>query len=373
MYGNVGKILHLLFFLLSNVASKGSHSMTLLATYIEGQTPFPKFSYVWMLDDIRVMYYDGDTKTRFPRGNTTAEDDVFSLDVFRYINDLINKAFVERLEIPTKNVNKTEGILVLQRLVVCELRDDGEPGKMITRDAFRGSTTDELQYVDNNFTYQGSLNVSEKLLQHHLADSKWNHESLYQPNCIKTLKRYLEKRRNQVNRKVKPRVRLIQKANPDSRGIFVTCLATGFYPRHINLTLLRDQQPVSDHEVTGGVLLPNEDGTYQMRKSLEIREEEREKHKYTCSATHLSLDNSMTVNLEFDHSQSIKLVISSVEIVLGLVFVFGVAGYILRTWKKKNRSAKSDDLNDKHPLSSKSSACLIGSASEESEVITQCY
>ena len=66
---------------------------------------------------------------------------------------------------------------------------------------------------------------------------------------------------------VKPRVRLLQKTIPDFGGVKVTCLVTGFYPRHINLTLLRDGQPVSDHQITGGELLPNLDGTYQMRKS----------------------------------------------------------------------------------------------------------
>ncbi len=50
----------------------------------------------------------------------------------------------------------------------------------------------------------------------------------------------------------------------------MSCLVTGFYPRHNNLTLFRDEQPVADHEITGGDLLPNGDGTYQMRKSLEI-------------------------------------------------------------------------------------------------------
>ena len=74
----------------------------------------------------------------------------------------------------------------------------------------------------------------------------------------------------------------------------MSCLATGFYPRHINLTLFRDGQPVSDHEITGGDLLPNGDGTYQMRKSLEIS---ADKHKYSCSATHLSLDNKLHVTL----------------------------------------------------------------------------
>ncbi len=75
----------------------------------------------------------------------------------------------------------------------------------------------------------------------------------------------------------------------------MSCLATGFYPRHINLTLFRDGQPVADHEITGGDLLLNDDGTYQMRKSLEISA--ADKHTYTCSATHISLDNKLDIDL----------------------------------------------------------------------------
>uniref|UniRef100_A0A672Q837 Major histocompatibility complex class I-related gene protein-like n=1 Tax=Sinocyclocheilus grahami TaxID=75366 RepID=A0A672Q837_SINGR len=284
----------------------GSHSLWLLATYIKGQTPFPEFSYVAMLDDVRVLYYNGETKTLHPRGNTTAEDDVFDSNICACsgVNTILKLYF------------SIKGVLALQRLVVCELRDDGEPGQMITRDAVRETTTDELLYVDKNFTYQGSLNVSAQVLNIHVEFSMRRHEFLYQPFCIKTLKGYLEKRRNQVNRKVKPKVRLLQKQL--SSGFRVSCLATGFYPRHINLTLFREGQPVADHEITGGDLLPNADGMYQMRKSLEINR--AEKHTYTCSVTHLSLDNKLDVTL--------------VLMVLALMLVFGVAAAIA-AWKRQ--------------------------------------
>ncbi|XP_073688308.1 major histocompatibility complex class I-related gene protein-like [Garra rufa] len=329
-----------LFFLLllPIAAPKGSHSLWLLATYIKGQTPFPEFSYVAMLDDVRVLYYNGKTKTLHPRGNSTAEDDVFDSNILLTISDYIQLSFISKWEVATKNVNKTDGVLALQRLVVCELRDDGEPGQMITRDAVRGSTTDELLYVDKKFTYQGTLNVSAQVLNIHLEFSMRRHEVLYQPFCIKTLKGYLKKRRNQVNRKVKPKVRLLQKKM--SSRFRVSCLATGFYPRHINLTLFRDGQPVADHEFTGGDLLPNGDGTYQMRKSLEISS--ANKHKYTCSATHLSLDNKLDVYLEFDPGEPFKSVISSVLIVLALVLVFGTGVIIYKCRQRRAGSLKSD-------------------------------
>ncbi|KAK7117386.1 hypothetical protein R3I94_022828 [Phoxinus phoxinus] len=327
----------LIFLLLLPItAPKGSHSLCTLATYIKGQTPFPEFSYVAMLDDIRIMYYNGETKTLIPRGNTTTEDDMFDSNDLLRISDNIQSSFMDKWAIATNKFNKTDA---LQRLVVCELSDDGEPGQMITRDAVGGSTTDELLYVDKNFTYQGRLNISAQVLNIHLEVSMRRHESFYQPFCIKTLKGYLEKRRNQVNRKVKPRVRLIQKANTDSGGFRVSCLATGFYPRHINLTLFRDGQPVSDHEITGGDLLPNDDGTYQMRKSLEIS---ADKHTYSCSATHLSLDNKLHVTLEFDPGEPFKSVIPSVLMVLALLLFFGTGAVIYKYRRRRAASSKRD-------------------------------
>lgn len=93
---------------------------------------------------------------------------------------------------------------------------------------------------------------------------------------------------------MKPTVRFFQK----SGGSQASCLATGFYPRHINLTLFRDGQPVDENVVTTGDLLPNDDGLYQIRKILEISEDEpKDQHKYTCTATHVSLDNKLDVSL----------------------------------------------------------------------------
>ncbi|XP_051545687.1 BOLA class I histocompatibility antigen, alpha chain BL3-7-like [Myxocyprinus asiaticus] len=160
---------------------------------------------------------------------------------------------------------------------------------------------------------------------------------------METLKGYLQTRGKQVERIVKPRVRIIQKGNTHSRGSSVSCLATGFYPRHINLTLFRDGQPVSDHEVTGGELLPNGDGTYQMRKSLEIStEEQREKYNYTCSATHISLENKLDVYLEYP-GETFELVTSSViaVITLGLVLLTLAAIVWIIIWRKRQHSASS--------------------------------
>lgn len=53
----------------------GSHSLWLFATYIIGETPFPEFSAVWMLDDIPVGYYNSEDMRILirPRGLTRSE------------------------------------------------------------------------------------------------------------------------------------------------------------------------------------------------------------------------------------------------------------------------------------------------------------
>ncbi|XP_073687683.1 H-2 class I histocompatibility antigen, D-B alpha chain-like [Garra rufa] len=211
---------------------------------------------------------------------------------------------------------------------------------MIIKDAARGCTTDELAYFNNNFTYTVTINITQEVLKPHLERFKQACEHIYYPVCINTLRNYLKQRQNAVNRKAKPRVRFIQKANSYSGRSRLSCLATGFYPRHINLTLYRDGQLVADHEITGGDLLPNDDGTYQMRKSLEISA--ADKHNYTCSATHLSLDYKLDVTLEFYSGEPFKSVILSVLIVLVLMLAFGTGAIIYKCRKRQTASSKSD-------------------------------
>ncbi|XP_043083981.1 T-cell surface glycoprotein CD1b3-like [Puntigrus tetrazona] len=231
----------------------------------------------------------------FPKGNKTNEDGVIELG-YKNISSYMYNSFTRRSAMLSHyNYN------VYQTLVVCELLDLDRPGKMIIRDAAGGCTTDEMCYFNNNFTYTVTANITKELIKPHLEYFKTKFAKFLYPVCITTLRNYLKSRGGQLTRRIMPNIRLIQKAISDSGGSRVSCLATGFYPRHINLTLFRDQQPVADHEITGGDLLPNDDGTYQMRKSLEISA--ADKHKYTCSVTHLSLDNKLDVTLENNSSR----------------------------------------------------------------------
>uniref|UniRef100_A0A672MJL4 Major histocompatibility complex class I LBA n=1 Tax=Sinocyclocheilus grahami TaxID=75366 RepID=A0A672MJL4_SINGR len=146
-------------------------------------------------------------------------------------------------------------------------------------DGFSGQNMEEFTFDMEKHDIQMKMPWMITWNQLKWLSVKFMYENVYHPICIKVLRRYLNLKKNNVMRKeflqqflyfcvVKPRVRLMKKTLTDSQGLQISCLATGFYPRHINLTLFRDGQPVEDDQITGGEILPNGDGTYQMRKNL---------------------------------------------------------------------------------------------------------
>uniref|UniRef100_A0A674A3P9 Ig-like domain-containing protein n=1 Tax=Salmo trutta TaxID=8032 RepID=A0A674A3P9_SALTR len=275
----MGKLSVLLFihsFYIVVNAGSGSHSLWALATYIRGETPFPEFTVVVMLDDVQVAYYDSNMKHFIYRGHNTSDKIHDEAQEGAYLLGKMYHHMKERSFNLKHHFNLTEGVQAQQRMSGCEMLDNGEPVLIMVKDTFNAIYTDQMVYYN---------------MTHFIYDN------VHLPICIRTQKTLLKREKNVVMRKVPPRLRLIKKEV--SGGFQVSCLAFGFYPRHINLTLLRDGQPVAEQELTGGEVLPSGDGTYQLRKSLEVSTEElKKRHNYTCTASHLSLDNKLDVSWE---------------------------------------------------------------------------
>ncbi|XP_067250022.1 zinc-alpha-2-glycoprotein-like [Chanodichthys erythropterus] len=294
------------------VVNAGSHSLMALGTYIVGQTLFPEFSVVLMLDDLQIGYYDSVTWKPVYRSNSDSKYyDEEKSDAGVIFKDMYNdmKTFYVK-----NRLNITDGVHVHQRLAGCELLNDDKPGQIYFWDAFDGQNMEEIIYdlEKKDIQMKKTWIPWDQMEQ---LQIKFLFENVYHPICIKVLRRYLNMEKNNVMRKVKPRVRLMRKTLTDSQGLQISCLATGFYPRHINLTLFRDDQLVDDDQITGGEILPNGDGTYQMRKSLVISVEEPcEGHKYNCTMKHLNLDNKLDIMFDVGEcdpgSSSLSVVIS---------------------------------------------------------------
>ncbi|XP_048066580.1 DLA class I histocompatibility antigen, A9/A9 alpha chain-like [Megalobrama amblycephala] len=327
------------------VTEAGSHSLMALATYIDGQTPFPEFSVVMMLDDLQIIYYDSNTWKTVHRSHCDSkyydeeqsDADIVFRDVY---NEMKYRVFYLK-----EHLNQTDGVHVHQKNFGCELLKDDKPGLLHSWDAFDGQNIERYTFDIEKNDIQLKMPWMITWDQIAWLHEKFLHENVYHPICIKVLRRYLYMEKNNVMRKVKPRVRLMKKTLPDSQGLQISCLATGFYPRHINLTLFRDDQPVDDDQITGGEILPNGDGTYQMRKSLISAEEQREGHKYNCTMKHLSLDNKLDITFDVAESDPGSFSLSVVISVLVLMCVAVLIIIALIIWRKRRAAGRGSGMS----------------------------
>lgn len=62
-----------------------------------------------MLDDVRLLYYNGETSTFIRRGNTTNEDTVFDPNILYTISAYIEASFKGKLAVASLNLNNTNG------------------------------------------------------------------------------------------------------------------------------------------------------------------------------------------------------------------------------------------------------------------------
>uniref|UniRef100_A0A673H1Y2 Uncharacterized protein n=1 Tax=Sinocyclocheilus rhinocerous TaxID=307959 RepID=A0A673H1Y2_9TELE len=206
-----------------------------LATYKAGQTPFPEFSVVVMLDDMQILYYDSVTWSVLHHTHSDSKYyDEEQSDAGVVFREMYN-SMKDQADYLKVHLNHTNGVHVQQRLAGCELLNYDKPGP--------------VHFSDMKMPWMITWEVKRLKV-------KFMFENVYHPICIKVLRR----------KELKPRVRLMKKTLTDSQGLQI------FYPCHINLTLFRDGQSVDDDQITGEIL-PNGDGTYQMRKSLVISEE----------------------------------------------------------------------------------------------------
>ncbi|XP_051758588.1 uncharacterized protein LOC127517260 isoform X2 [Ctenopharyngodon idella] len=180
---------------------EGSHSLIALATYIAGQTPFPEFSVVLMLDDLQIGYYDSITWKPVFRTNRDSEYyDEEQSDADTVFNDMY-KGMKSRDSDVKKHLNITDGIHVHQRLVGCELLNDDKPGPLHFWDAFDEQCMEEFTYDQeiNDIQMKKPWMISrDQVKQRHI---KFLYERVYHPICIKTLRRYLNMEKNNVMRK----------------------------------------------------------------------------------------------------------------------------------------------------------------------------
>uniref|UniRef100_A0A673IB42 Ig-like domain-containing protein n=1 Tax=Sinocyclocheilus rhinocerous TaxID=307959 RepID=A0A673IB42_9TELE len=92
-----------------------------------------------------------------------------------------------------------------------------------------------------------------------------------------------------------PDVHVFARKSPDHSKLLLSCLATGFYPRDIEMNIRLNR--INTENQTSSGIRPNDDKTFQLRTSVEI--DRNHKGSYSCFVIHSSLTEPVSVEWVF--------------------------------------------------------------------------
>ncbi|KAM4019733.1 class I histocompatibility antigen, F10 alpha chain-like isoform 2-T2 [Anomaloglossus baeobatrachus] len=128
---------------------------------------------------------------------------------------------------------------------------------------------------------------------------------------------------------VRPRVKVSGQEKGDTMKLH--CQVYGFHPRAVDVRWMNGEDEVPLYETTD--VIPNPDGTYQIRVSAEVTPKEGD--RFSCYVDHSSLEEPLLVQWETKQSTVPAVIISAVVII---IVVLTSVGIIIYKKKKKNYS-----------------------------------
>ncbi|XP_059366164.1 popy class I histocompatibility antigen, alpha chain E-like isoform X1 [Carassius carassius] len=202
-------------------------------------------------------------------------------DYLNYKRDWLQINLNALMEVGNENVTNDADLHVLQWRHGCA----GERHSNGSIIFLQGS--DEYAYDGETLTFNLSVHWKPLFLEHGII---WNRESVssLERKCVETLTSFTDlQREGKFITASRPEVYSSVKASGSSEQQILVCLATGFYPKHVQMEIRRDQTLVPEDQLNSHGLRPNADGSFQLMKTLQILPSERS--HYQCVVKHQTL------------------------------------------------------------------------------------
>uniref|UniRef100_G3NAY7 Ig-like domain-containing protein n=4 Tax=Gasterosteus aculeatus TaxID=69293 RepID=G3NAY7_GASAC len=274
-----------------------THSLKYFLTASSGVPNFPEFVIVGLLDEVEVGYYDSDTWSAEPRQDWVSrvrEDQPWVWLMQTRIALECQQEFKAYIEIAKRRFNQTGGVHVMQRMVTCEWDDETNEVKGYDQYGYDGEDflSYDLQTEQWIAQKQQAVIIKEKLDRN--RDLTAGNNGYLTDFCGRYLNIYLNYGRSSLMRTERPSVSLLQKT-PSSP---VSCHATGFYPDRADLFWRKDGEQLHE-DVDLGEILPNHDGTFQMRVDLKLSSVPAEDwRRYDCVFQLSGVDEDIVTKLD---------------------------------------------------------------------------
>ncbi|XP_072885473.1 class I histocompatibility antigen, F10 alpha chain-like [Hemitrygon akajei] len=326
-------LLLLLLALLCGGVSAGSHSLRYFYTTVTPGLGVPEFITVGYVDEEQIVYYDSELGKVVPRQQWVAESqgpDYWERET--QISQGNEQRAQASIQTAMSRTNQTGGIHIFQFMVGCELHDDGTT---IGFWQFGWDGSDFISFDKDRMVWVTPVpwgQITKDEWDRNTAGIQYNKEYLDQ-ECIDAVKRYVKAGESHLGPNP-PEVSFT--ASKD--GGHLSCVATGFYPQSIDVTILRDGQTLEETHSHG--ILPNHDNTYQLTRTVQV--EPTDTAEFSCRVEHRGLPEPIVLFLGPKPNSSPTWIIAIVVVLVVVVIIAVGVAYKKRGDNGYNPTATSD-------------------------------
>ncbi|KAM8884591.1 major histocompatibility complex class I-related gene protein-like isoform 5-T6 [Synchiropus picturatus] len=343
------RLLVLLFLLEIHAAAAVFHSMRYFYTGSSGVPNFPEFVIVGLVDDVQILRYDSNSRRAEAKQDWMNQ---FNTDDPHYLERETENFFSAQLEfknnigVVKQRFNQTGGVHTYQRMFGCEWDDETGEVRGYRQDAYDGE--DFITFDLKTLTWIAAMPQAVITKHKWDCDEGLNKQQQYYLTqyCPEWLKKYVNYGKSRLQRTELPRVALLQK-KPTSP---IVCHATGFYPAGAVLFWTKDGEELHE-DVDMVEVLPNPDGTFQMRAELRLSDPSVDWGRYSCVfqlagvkedvVTPLRKEDIWTNMSPGEPDLNLGLIVGAVVaavVVLGLM----VAGFFVCRRRTANNTSEED-------------------------------
>ncbi|CAI5686335.1 unnamed protein product [Oreochromis niloticus] len=326
--------------------SRETHSLTYIYTAFSKPVGLPgihEFTAMGLLDGRMIDYFDSENQAKVPKQEWMRE---------RLPADYWDKGTQSRkskqqwfkvnigilMERMRQNDSATPHVLQWMHGCEGETQPDGTLRFVRGMDMYNYDGNDFLSFDDKNGVW---VAPTPQALP---TKRKWDNQTVlkeytkgYLENeCIDWLSKFVYYGKEKL--KSVPEVYVFAKCSTVDTNVVLTCLATGFYPAELTVTIRRNGRVLTaDDGLKSSGLLPNHDETFQRREYVEVLKSDVS--VFSCEVRHEATNEHAVKDwdkrlLPDSEGSSVHILVAAVVVPL---MVVGVAAVLLFLYKNLNK------------------------------------